>query len=67
LKEEKADPSRRGGLGMTRRREWRFDRTLEPSGEPDVGEVEVPRAREREIPRFARDDGTMAGGAYHGG
>ena len=48
------------------RRKRRFGRTPEPSGEPDAVEAKVPRAKEREIPRFARNDGTMAGGARHG-
>jgi len=32
------------------RRKRRFDRTPEPSGEPDAAEAEVPKAKKREIP-----------------
>src|SRR6266436_8563901 len=43
------------------RRKRRFDRTPEPSGEPEAGEAEVPKAKKREIPRSARKDGTAEG------
>jgi bifunctional non-homologous end joining protein LigD len=36
------------------KRKRRFDRTPEPSGEPETGEAEVPKAKEREIPRLRR-------------
>jgi bifunctional non-homologous end joining protein LigD len=39
------------------KRKRRFDRTPEPSGEPDAVEAEVPKAKERGIPRSARNDG----------
>jgi bifunctional non-homologous end joining protein LigD len=45
------------------RRKRRFDRTPEPSGEPDTAEGEVPKAKEREIPRSTRNDGTAEGKA----
>ena len=44
------------------KRKRRFDRTPEPSGEPDAGEGEVPKSKEREISRSARNDGTAGGG-----
>jgi bifunctional non-homologous end joining protein LigD len=39
------------------RRKRRFDRTPEPSGEPDAGEAKVPRAEEKKIPRSAQNVG----------
>src|SRR5258708_35087390 len=43
------------------KRKRRFDRTPEPSGEPDAAEAEVPKAERREISRSARNDGTAEG------
>src|SRR5437660_1575663 len=40
------------------RRKRRFDRTPEPSGEPDASETEVSKAEGRGIPRSTRNDGT---------
>jgi bifunctional non-homologous end joining protein LigD len=41
------------------KRKRRFDRTPEPSGEPDAAEAEVPKAKKREIPRSARSPETI--------
>src|SRR6266567_2772257 len=41
------------------KRKRRFDRTPEPSGEPDVGEAEVAKAKGREIPRPVESSGTQ--------
>src|SRR6266568_1757895 len=41
------------------KRKRRFDRTPEPSGEPDVGGAEVPKATGGEIPRPVESSGTQ--------
>src|SRR5258708_31290828 len=45
------------------KRKRRFDRTPEPSGEPELGTGKASKAKEREIPRSARNDGTTEGKA----
>ena len=49
------------------RRKRRFDRTPEPSGEPDVGEVEVPRAKERRFLASLGMTGRRKAGLTQGG
>jgi bifunctional non-homologous end joining protein LigD len=51
------------------KRKRRFDRTPEPSGEPepDAGEAGAPKPKEREISRSARNDGAAGGGRVPAG